>query len=74
MKSIAYKNFVIEVHAGKWVASALLVNGPVTEYLNSVLADFTVEFEAKNSETLLDWSGDRSKFKPTIELAKKYFS
>ncbi|NVM31309.1 MAG: hypothetical protein HWN65_20895 [Candidatus Helarchaeota archaeon] len=73
MKKLAYKNFEIEMHVGRYVRVALVLSGSITKHLKENLAKFTDSFERTFEEHLKTWRGDVTKFEDATQLAFLYF-
>jgi Pyruvate/2-oxoacid:ferredoxin oxidoreductase gamma subunit len=71
---LAYKDFELELKAGNFITTAIVLAGKATDLIRRKLNIFTDDFERKFKMKLEKWDGNIDAFKTTQPLVNKTFT
>lgn len=71
---LAYKDFELELKAGNFITTAIVLAGKATDLIRKKLNGFTDEFERKFKKKLEQWDGNIDAFKAVAPLVNKTFT
>ncbi|MDD1776961.1 MAG: hypothetical protein LUQ65_02255, partial [Candidatus Helarchaeota archaeon] len=71
---LAYKDFELELKAGNFITTAIVLAGKATDLIRKKLQGFTDEFERKFKKKLEQWDGNIDAFKTVAPLVNKTFT
>ena len=71
---LAYKDFELELKAGNFITTAIVLAGKATDLIRKRLFSFTDDFERKFKTKLEHWDGNIDAFKTVQPLVSKTFS
>jgi hypothetical protein len=71
---LAYKDFELELKAGNFITTAIVLAGKATDLIRKKLNGFTDDFERQFKPKLEQWDGNIDAFKATQPIVNKTFS
>jgi hypothetical protein len=74
LRRLDYEPYQIIIQEGRWVRGVTMCRAHPSSFLEDSLTVFVKRFENKFAGSLMDWSGDITKFQAAVELVDDCFN